>query len=353
VKQAEIAQARTRWLQRRSYGVLALMFAATLAAVWQVYGFWQRVTLNRSEFIASQALDHFNIGHDRVTAELLALEALPDEDSTSALQRLLPFEGTAQMALHDAYRNYTNETWAERRLLSGHTDLVRAVAFSPDGKLALTGSVDQTARLWETATGKPVATLSGHTGSVYAVAFSPDGKLALTGSWDNTARLWEAATGKPVATLSGHTGSVDAVAFSPDGKLALTGSVDKTARLWEAATGKPVATLSGHTDRVGAVAFSPDGKLALTGSWDNTARLWELLATQSLIREAKSSLTRCLTSDQRQRFHLVPAAPRWCISMNLWPYDDPAKTPMPPLTWDERFANAWDALAVWATARSR
>ena len=311
MKQAEIAQARTRWLQRRSYGVLALMFAATLAAVWQVYGFWQRVTLNRSEFIASQALDHFNIGHDRVTAELLALEALPDEDSTSALQRLLPFEGTAQMALHDAYRNYTNETWAERRLLSGHTDLVRAVAFSPDGKLALTGSVDQTARLWETATGKPVATLSGHTGSVYAVAFSPDGKLALTGS------------------------------------------VDKTARLWEAATGKPVATLSGHTDRVGAVAFSPDGKLALTGSWDNTARLWELLATQSLIREAKSSLTRCLTSDQRQRFHLVPAAPRWCISMNLWPYDDPAKTPMPPLTWDERFANAWDALAVWATARSR
>ena len=66
MKQAEIAQARTRWLQRRSYGVLALIVAATLAAVWQVYGFWRLVMLNRSEFIASQALDQFNIGHDRV-----------------------------------------------------------------------------------------------------------------------------------------------------------------------------------------------------------------------------------------------------------------------------------------------
>jgi hypothetical protein len=133
----------------------------------------------------------------------------------------------------------------------------------------------------------------------------------------------------------------------------LTGSDDNTARLWEAATGKAVATLSGHTLRVNAVAFSPDGKLVLTGSNDNTARLWELLATQSLIREAKSSLPRCLTRDQRQRFHLPPAPPRWCISMKLWPYDDPAKTPMPLLTWDERFANAWDALAFWASARSR
>jgi roadblock/LC7 domain-containing protein len=273
VKRAETAQARTRWFQRRSYGVLALMFAATLAAVWQVYGFWQRVMLNRSEFIASQALDQFNVGHDRVTAELLALEALPDEDSTSAIQRLLPFEGTAQMALHDAYRNHTGEAWTERRPLSGRTDPVVAVAFSPDGKLVLTGSDDNTARLWEAA--MAVATLSGHTLRVNAVAFSPDGKLVLTGSDDNTARLWEAATGKAVTTLSGHGGSVDAVAFSPDGKLVLTGSTDKTVRLWEAATGKPVMTLSGHTDSVRAVAFSPDGKLVLTGSTDKTVRLWE------------------------------------------------------------------------------
>jgi hypothetical protein len=109
VREAEAAQARTRRLQRRSYAVLGLMLAGVITGLWQVYGFWQRVALNRSEFIASQALDQFNIVHDRVTAELLALEALPDHDSASAVQRLLPFEGTAQQALHDAYRNYTNQ----------------------------------------------------------------------------------------------------------------------------------------------------------------------------------------------------------------------------------------------------
>src|SRR5262249_37623992 len=143
---------------------LGLMLAGVMTGLWQVYGFWQRVALNRSEFIASQALDQFNIVHDRVTAELLALEALPDHDSASAVQRLLPFEGTAQQALHDAYRNYTNKTWGERKLLSGYTGRARAVAFSPDGKLVLIGSFDGKARLWQAADGAPVATLSGHTG---------------------------------------------------------------------------------------------------------------------------------------------------------------------------------------------
>ena len=68
----------------------------------------------------------------------------------------------------------------------------------------LTGSNDKTARLWEAATGTPLATLSGHTDTVWAVAFSPDGRQVLTGSSDSTARLWEAATGTPLATLSGH-----------------------------------------------------------------------------------------------------------------------------------------------------
>ena len=76
-------------------------------------------------------------------------------------------------------------------MLKGHTSIVSAVAFSPDGKLVVTGSNDKTARLWDTATGNPVATLAGHDGSVIAVAFSPDGKLVVTGSADKMARLWK------------------------------------------------------------------------------------------------------------------------------------------------------------------
>jgi WD40 repeat protein len=156
-----------------------------------------------------------------------------------------------------------------------HRGWVNAVAFSPNGKMVLTGSQDQTARLWEAKTGEPIGEPLVHEGLVTAVAFSPDGKTVLTGSQDSTARLWEVATGKPIGTPLTHQRSVVAVAFSPDSKTVLTGSQDSTARLWEASTGKPIGPPLTHQGIVTAVAFSPDGKTILTGSQDSTARLWE------------------------------------------------------------------------------
>jgi WD40 repeat protein len=80
----------------------------------------------------------------------------------------------------------------------------------------------------------PAATvLEGHRGWVYSVAFSPDGKRVVTGSYDNTARVWDLSGPTPAATvLQGHRGTVWSVAFSPDGKRVVTGSSDKTARVW-------------------------------------------------------------------------------------------------------------------------
>ncbi len=154
-----------------------------------------------------------------------------------------------------------------------HQNMVTCVAFSPDGRLALTGSRDKTARLWDVATGKQIALLQ-HEGEVNTVAFSPDGRLALTGSDDWTARLWDVATGKQAALLQDE-GKVTAVAFSPDGRLALTGSDDWTALLWDVATGKQTARLE-PGGRVAAVALSQDGRLALTGSSNSKARVWDV-----------------------------------------------------------------------------
>jgi WD40 repeat protein len=168
-----------------------------------------------------------------------------------------------------------------------------------------------------------VATLAGHTDQVTAVAFSPDGTRVLTGSGDNTARLWDAATGRAVATLAGHTYAVTAVAFSPDGTRILTGSDDGAARLWDAATGKTMATLAGHTNPVVAVAFSRDGTRVLTGSRDNTARLWTVFKSpQDLVNTVRTSVPRCLTPMQREAFHLGTPPPRWCYERNLWPFAD-------------------------------
>jgi WD40 repeat protein len=77
------------------------------------------------------------------------------------------------------------------RTLTGHTIYVKSVAFSPNGRFALSGSLDKTLRLWDLKTGECLRTLTGHTGGVSSVAISPEGRFALSGSWDKTLRLWE------------------------------------------------------------------------------------------------------------------------------------------------------------------
>jgi WD40 repeat protein/nitrous oxidase accessory protein NosD len=185
-------------------------------------------------------------------------------------------------------RDYTIKLWEVAtgslvRTLEGHTNWVNSVAFSPDGRLLASGSSDRTIKLWEVASGSLVRTLSGHTSDVNSVAFSPDGRLLASGSDDRTIKLWEVATGSLVRTLTGHEGSVRSVAFSPDGRLLASGSWDDTIKLWEVASGSLVRTLSGHTSDVNSVAFSPDGRLLASGSSDRTIKLWEV-ASGSLVR---------------------------------------------------------------------
>jgi WD40 repeat protein len=152
-------------------------------------------------------------------------------------------------------------------------------AFRTDGRAVLrAGYDDHTARIYGTITGKLLSPPLRHQGRVNAVAFSPDGTLAVTGSQDATARIWDVATGRPIGEPLRHQGQTFAVAFSPDGKSVLTS--DGTAHLWDVATGRPIGPPWVQPSLARDVTFSPDGKYALTLAGGNVgrniARLWRI-----------------------------------------------------------------------------
>ena len=197
---------------------------------------------------------------DGHTANKLALELFNGD---------YPYTTEAEVALRNA-------SDANVFTLKGHTDVVKSVAFSPDGKYIASGSDDNTIKLWDVATGECVKTFEVHTNYVYSVAFSPDGKYIASGSSDDTIKLWDVAIGECVNTFEGHTDAVISVAFSPDGKYIASGSVDKTIKLWDVAKGECVKTFEGHANMVNSVAFSPDGGYIASGSLDNTIKLWDV-----------------------------------------------------------------------------
>lgn len=179
--------------------------------------------------------------------------------------------------------------------LSEHSQAVKSVAYSSDGKILATASDDQTIKLWDLNQFQEICTLVGHSHAVKSVAFSPDGQILASGSWDKTVKLWDVNTSKEIFTLTGHKLQVSSVAFSPQGQLLASASFDRTICLWQLpatevlqkyseATGefknRPdftlLGTLSGHAWAVLTIAFSPDGKILATGSDDNTIKLWEV-----------------------------------------------------------------------------
>ncbi len=162
------------------------------------------------------------------------------------------------------------QSGAEIRRLK-HEEWVTGVAFSPDGRRILTGSLDKTARIWIAETGAEILRLP-HENLVESVAFGPDGRRVLTGSWDGVARIWDLGSGEEIRRLT-QGGVIRSVAFSPDGRRVVIGSSDKTARIWSVETGEEIHDLQ-HEDQVRSVAFSPDGGRVLTGSDDHAVRIW-------------------------------------------------------------------------------
>jgi WD40 repeat protein len=162
------------------------------------------------------------------------------------------------------------------RTFGGHSSYVCSVYLSVDGRYALSGSYDKSLKLWEVETGRCLRTFEGHTAGVFSVCLSTDVRFALSGSEDGTLRLWDVASGCCLRTFIGHKAFITSVCLSADGNAALSGSGDKTLKLWETMSGRCLRTFKGHNEFVNSVCLSADGRCALSGSADGTLKLWEV-----------------------------------------------------------------------------
>jgi len=227
----------------------------------------------------------------------LAAQALSNLDKQIDLSLLLSVEadGTADTAeARIGLLSGLQHSIRIENILRGHSNYVRSVAFSPDGKTLVTSGGDHTIVLWDVSNplapmmlGKP---LTGHTDTVMSIAFSPNGKILASGSADKTIRLWDVsnleepkALGTP---LIGHTAIVYSVAFGPDGNMLASSSGDTTIRLWDVSNPQAPKALgfrAGIDDTYSLIlAFSPDGKTLASGTEFYLISLWNVSNPQVL-----------------------------------------------------------------------
>jgi cytochrome c len=158
--------------------------------------------------------------------------------------------------------------------LRGHGGPVRALAISPDGATALSGSFDSTAIRWSLTRNAAEQVLRFHADAVNAVALLGDGRAATAGA-DGRIAIWTAGNVQPDRLLEGHSAPIAALAVSPDGATLASASWDQTVRLWPLAGGAP-RVLDGHSQNVNGVAFAPDGGTLVSVGYDQSLRIWPL-----------------------------------------------------------------------------
>jgi WD40 repeat protein len=225
----------------------------------------------------------------------MAARGSNDLDGWPDLALLLAVQAVHKINNFETQSNLLRVLISKPKILSylhGHTNNINHVAFSPDGKLIASGSLDNTIILWDVETqnpwGQPLHWENGsyfpgsaRMNSVGIVAFSPDSKLLASGL--TTITLWNVATQRPLGQpLQGHTDTVMAIAFSPDGHILASGNDDGII-LWDVGKRQPMGyPLKGHSNATSSIAFSPDGQLLASGSYDGTVVFWDIKTHQPI-----------------------------------------------------------------------
>lgn len=270
-------------------------------------------------------------------------------DATAEVRKYTDAEDAAKRAVVDAKREVDDVTKAKaalveaeagqkkaettaadaKKAMTAEEKMIRALAFSPDGKQVVTASEDGIVRTWSATDGSGTENYKGHSGAVKAVAFaggavvsvgsdsktivwdtqsewklvrsigsatgaspitgrvntlafSPDGKTIATGSGEPSRsgelKLWDAATGALVKEFkNAHSDTVQSVDFSGDGKLLVSGAADRFVKAWTVADAKLVKSFEGHTHQVLGVTLKRDGRIIASAGADNAVKVWSLV----------------------------------------------------------------------------
>jgi telomerase protein component 1 len=162
--------------------------------------------------------------------------------------------------------------------IPGHSNIVRSVAFSPNGKYLASASRDCTIRLYKGETGQYITTLSGHHDWINCIAFAPDSRHLVSSAWDYNLKVWDVRKGKEACTLKGHVLSVEGCGFSQDGRMVVSCGYDATIRVWDSVAGTEITSLTGHTQRINGMGLAHDGRTAATVSDDGTLKVWDYMS---------------------------------------------------------------------------
>ncbi|DAZ99185.1 TPA: hypothetical protein N0F65_008218 [Lagenidium giganteum] len=229
--------------------------------------------------------------------DVLNLKYIPNADGSLSNQ--------IAVATNSEQIRLLNRETLSCELLSGHTDIVMALAVSSDGRWIVSASKDRTARLWDVKTRQCLATCSGHTEMLAAIAvsqktanFSMGTAFFVTGSADKTLKMWSLKAlaaaykdGKKQADMSSvsvstlgavkaHDKDVNALAVSPNDRFIASASQDKLIKVWHAQSGNGTnlltlaGTCRGHKRGVWAVEFSPVDQCLASASGDKTVKVW-------------------------------------------------------------------------------
>jgi len=217
------------------------------------------------------------------------------------------------------------DAWAvPKRALKGHSHFVSDIVISSDASFALSGSWDQTLRLWDLSTGKTVRSpFYGHTGDVLSVAFSADNRQIVSGSRDKTIKLWNTlGECKYTITEDAHTEWVSCVRFSPNAAnpLIVSAGWDRIVKVWSLTNCKLRYNHIGHKGYVNTVTVSPDGSLCASGGKDGQAMLWDLNEGKHLYTLEAGDIIESLTFSPN-RYWLCAAAGS---SIKIWDLESKA-----------------------------